>query len=485
MKWILLALLVSVVLSQTNAVYDTPQNGVCIGGSPGTDPTSPPNYSKNGISRTSCETQCNFHRSFCIGYSWGQNVQDVDAAGVVQGVFNNLNRCVIWINQSTISDQTGGAFHDWAGYDNYTDLRQWAPNSDKLSGGDGSNTGYMCYVRKDTCKAGVATSVSHIDGENHTVTMNHSEMDQGTSQVLQCNTGSYDSSKIGSVGGTVTVTCNETVVSVSGECQIALKSVQIWREMGPGLCRDTTLEGNGRSAPTGPGVSPPNFSRWTENDELWCRAQCSADNFKQLCIGYSYARNLEDRKSDKDHRCALWINTDPKNCGNRAGWEQHSMYADGAWSTTSEINGTSGDAEWNCVTYNPTGTVVIDYSVLSPNGVCSNSAGHSPANYSKNGVSFETCKNQCKSLLNNGTLKCLAFAYVMNNSRCAIYMDTTDKNTLDSVANFLPLDGGGDTWETHAGENAWLGDRTITQGDGEASSYGQFMCYEIVSRRKY
>eukprot|EP00494_Astrolonche_serrata_P002096 UN02102 len=245
---------------------------------------------------------------------------------------------------------------------------------------------------------------------------------------------------------------------------------------GAGVCRDIAVTNMGTGI--GPGRSPPNFSRWMEDheDEANCRAACEDPTFSQLCIGISYYENQMKSEDDmtvgeKRKRCALWMNTQPSSCGNKKGWESHPLPMN-QWSSANSIQGSSGEANWKCVKFNRSGedNQLPPYERQSNDGQCANMAGNSPANYSKQPMTFNSCLVECFTHMG---AQCVGYSYSSAQSRCALFMSYA--TSADQLASKLG-------WEKHDGEAAWALDPVVAQGDG-ASGY---VCYTRPSggRRK-
>eukprot|EP00494_Astrolonche_serrata_P030155 UN30422 len=417
---LLLLLIAPAVFAQT--YQSTVHDGVCWNDN---NQGSPPNYSKNGVSPNSCQTYCSAE-SLCVGYSH---------AVAITG-HGPINRCAIFIDRLTVS-----ASADYAGWTHHNyHTGGWVENVTKLDGGNdvqANHTDWKCWIRDDTCPAGSMTVGA--------ATISYPELDQGAYHDQDCPPGT--------TGGPIRVECQSgtTVhVDVPGSTNsCALLVVVEFTDMGTGVCRDHTIINTGTGI--GPGVSPPNFSKQPVTNLDTCKHECRQETL--LCNGISW--------NESAHRCALFINTDTAYCGNKSGWETHAYQY--GWTTSSEIDGASGEAGWTC--YKRTADILNEkFDLKTGTGVCSNDHLGSPPNYSKSGTNANTCANECL-----GRDDCLGFSHNLADARCAIWMD--HMTSLPGLAG----------WEAHDAEIEWDLQKTITRADGVGSGW---LCYVKNSRRK-
>eukprot|EP00494_Astrolonche_serrata_P031988 UN32257 len=144
-----------------------------------------------------------------------------------------------------------------------------------------SHPDWKCTKRANKCK-------SQVQRPSVEFTIEY-EVEAGESKTYDCS--QLFSQEGYEIRGIVTIECDLGAATYDGECFKRELAVQRWIEVGPGVCRDSTLTNTGTGI--GPGRSPPNFSRWMGDNETEqdCRAACEHDTFSQLCIGISYYEN--------------------------------------------------------------------------------------------------------------------------------------------------------------------------------------------------
>eukprot|EP00494_Astrolonche_serrata_P024919 UN25179 len=392
------------------AQYEGGVDGMCTS-MQGQTGYTPANYSKNNTSKANCQTKCS-NDDKCLGFAWGAEIRDSDG-------HTKANRCAIFVNSQAAEDVPS-----YTGWERYASP-MW--NTDwRLNGVVPNTSQWQCTKRAFVCNsyalrpdAEFRIDYNVADGDTKTYVC---------AEVVPSISG-YD------IHGTVTVSCTLGAAGFSGQCT---KTAQIvispkWTPMGQGVCRDISLANAGTGI--GQGRSPPNFSRWMEDNESEddCRSACEDPTFSQLCIGISYYQNLTKRQEDMEvgetrRRCALWMNKQPSSCGNKKGWESHPLHAS-QWTTANSILGASGEANWDCVKYNRSGQDnELPAHSAGVAGQCTNASGDSPANYSKNGVDFNSCLIECFTVMGS---QCVGFSYASGSARCALFMSyTTDKDML-------------------------------------------------------
>eukprot|EP00494_Astrolonche_serrata_P032769 UN33038 len=175
------------------------------------------------------------------------------------------------------NDDPGSLFPD--SWEFHGSVSGWNPDVHELQQGDGS-LNWVCWIKNMDCPS---NSISAGD-----TSVTYPALLNGNSSDVACPSG-YQ--------GTVEIECRSGIAfRISGTCiQIVAPDWQCFS--GIGVCRDINILNTGTG--TGPGVSPPNFSKNGIASMENCQQECVSEPL--LCNGVSYNVGIT--------RCALFINT--------------------------------------------------------------------------------------------------------------------------------------------------------------------------------